>query len=79
MEEELSTRLGEGQIAEFVENDEVHAGEVIGEPSLPAIAGLGFEPVDEIDDIVEPAASAGADAGSRDGDGEGRLASSGSR
>ena len=78
MEEELSTRLGEGEIAEFVENDEVHAGEVIGEPSLPAIAGLGFEPVDEIDDIVEPAASAGADAASRDGDGEVRLASSGS-
>ena len=77
MEEELSTRLGEGEIAEFVENDEVHAGEVIGEPSLPAIAGLGFEPVDEIDDIVEPAASAGADAASRDGYGEVRLASSG--
>ena len=44
-------------------SDEVHAGEVIGEPALAyLVAGLGFEPIDEIDDIVEPAASAGADA-----------------
>ena len=42
-----------------------------------AIAALGLEPVDEIDDIVEPAAGAGADAASRNGDGEMRLAGSG--
>jgi len=77
VEQELSAGLGEGEIAEFVENDEVHAGEVIGEPALPAAAGLGFEPIDEIDDIVEPAAGAGADAASRDGDGEMGLAGSG--
>ena len=34
MEEELAAGLGEGQIAEFIEDDEVHAGEVIGEPTL---------------------------------------------
>jgi hypothetical protein len=50
---------------------------VIGDPALAAVAGLGFEPIDEIDDIVEPAAGAGADAASRDGDGEMRLAGSG--
>ena len=77
MEEELAAGLGEGQIAEFVENDEVHAGEMIGDPALPTVAGLGFEPIDEIDDIVEPATGAGADAASRDGDGEMRLAGSG--
>ncbi len=32
MEEELAAGLGDGQIAEFIEDDEVHAGEVIGEP-----------------------------------------------
>ena len=77
MEQELAAGLGEGQIAEFIEDDEVHAGEVIGEPALPAVAGLGLEPIDEIDNIVEPAASAGADAASRDGDGEMRLAGAG--
>ena len=56
MEQELAAGLGEGQVAELVEDDEVHAGEVIGEPALASVAGLGFEPIDEIDDIVEPAA-----------------------
>ena len=66
--------LSEGQIAEFVENDEVHSGEVVGEPALPSIAGLGLEPVDEIDHVVEPAADAGPDAASGDGDGKMGLA-----
>ena len=76
MEEELAAGLGEGQIAEFIEDDEVHAGEVIGEPALPAVAGFGFKPIDEIDDIVEPTARAGANAASRNGDGEMGLAGS---
>ena len=41
MKEQLAAGLSEGQIAEFVENDEVHAGEIFGEPPLPA--GAGFE------------------------------------
>jgi hypothetical protein len=77
MEEELAAGLGEGQIAEFIEDDEVHAGEVIGEPALASVAGLGFEPIDEIDDIIEPSAGAGANAASRNGDGEMSLAGSG--
>ena len=77
MEKELAAGLGEGQVAELVENDEVHAGEMIGDPALPTAAGLGFEPIDEIDDIVEPATGAGADAASRDGDGEMGFAGSG--
>src|SRR5215210_1400299 len=39
MKEQLPAGLSERQIAELVEHDEVHAGEVIGEPSLPAGAG----------------------------------------
>ena len=69
--------MSEGQIAKFVEDDEVHAGQVVGEPALAAGAGLGLEPVDEIDHVVEPAAGAGSDAASGNGDGKMRLASAG--
>jgi len=58
VEQELSAGLGEGQITKFIEDDKVHAGQMIGEPSLVSIAGLGLEPVDEIDDVVEPTTSA---------------------
>ena len=71
-----ATGLSEGKVAELVEHDEVLAGEVIGNAALAAIAALGLEPVDEIDNIVEPAAGAGADAASRNGDSEMRLAGS---
>jgi len=50
---------------------------MIGEPALPSVAGLGLEPVDEIDHIVEPAAGAGANTASSDGDGKMRFASAG--
>jgi len=33
---------------------------MIGEPSLPTVAGFGLEPVDEIDHVIKPAADAGA-------------------
>jgi hypothetical protein len=36
MEQQLPVGLGEGQIAEFVENDEVHAGEIVGDAALAA-------------------------------------------
>src|SRR5262249_18658406 len=42
VEQELAAGLGEGQIAEFIEDDEVHAGEMIGEPPLPSVASLGL-------------------------------------
>ena len=74
MEQELTAGLGEGQITEFVEDDEVHAGQLIGEPTLPSVTGLGLEPIDEIDHVVIPAAGAGSDAASGNGDGKMRLA-----
>jgi hypothetical protein len=64
MEEQLAAGVGEGQIAEFIKDDEVEAGQVIGDPPLAGIAGFGFEPIDEIDNIVEPTASAGTDTAS---------------
>ena len=69
--------MSEGQIAKFVEDDEVHAGQMVGEPALAAGAGLGLEPVDEIDDVVEPAAGTSTDAASGDGDGQMGLAGTG--
>ena len=35
VEEELTAGLSEGQIAELVEDDEIEAGEVIGDAALP--------------------------------------------
>jgi hypothetical protein len=35
MEQQLTAGLGKGQIAEFVENDEVPPGEIFGDASLP--------------------------------------------
>jgi hypothetical protein len=49
VEQQLPAGLGEGEIAEFVEDDEVEAREVIGEPSLAASTALGLELIDEID------------------------------
>lgn len=73
VEQELAAGLGEGQIAEFIEDDEVHARQVVGQPPLASAAALGLEPVEEVDHVVEPAAGAGSDAASGDGDGKMRL------
>ena len=66
---------GEGQTAESrIEDDEVHAGEVIGEPArLARSGGFGSKPIDEIDDIVGSTARAGANAVSCNGDGGARA------
>jgi hypothetical protein len=76
VEQQLSAGLGEGQITKFVENDDVEARHIIGESSLAAGARLGLKPVDEIDGGEEAAARPGADAASRDGDRQMRLAGS---
>src|SRR5690606_14135522 len=78
MEQELSAGLGEGQIAEFVEDDEVLAGEVIGHAPLAGGPAFGLELVDEVDDVEEAAAGAVADAGPGNGDGEVGFAGAGS-
>jgi hypothetical protein len=50
---------------------------MIGEPALAAGTSFGFEAVDEVDDVVEPAACAGSDAAAGDGDGKVGLAGAG--
>ncbi|ESW78072.1 hypothetical protein X773_22060 [Mesorhizobium sp. LSJC285A00] len=49
MEEKLPAGLREGKIAEFVEDDEVEAGEVVSDTSLLAVSVLRLEPVNEND------------------------------
>jgi hypothetical protein len=78
VEQQLSAGLGERQIAEFIENDEVETREIIREASLASSARLRLKPVDEIDGGEEAAARSGADAASRDGDRQMRLARAGS-
>ena len=77
VEEQLSAGLGEGQVAEFVEDDEVAPGELVGGAALASGADLRLEAIDRVDDVVEAAACALADAGPRDGDGEMGLSGAG--
>ena len=73
MEQQLPTRLGERQVAEFIEDDEVLSVEIIGQPPLASGPALGLKSVDQIDDVEEPAARTVTDAGPRNGDGKMRL------
>ena len=56
MEEELPARLREGQIGQFVEDDNVLAWEVVDDAALAAGLVLALELVDEIGDIEGAAA-----------------------
>lgn len=49
----MASSLGEGQIAEFIEHDEVETGEIVGDTALFAVAVLGLEPVDETDSYTQ--------------------------
>ena len=77
MEQELAAGLGEGQIAQFIQDQEVEAGDQVGGSALAFCAGFGVELVDQIDDVEEPPAPAVSDAGPGDADGEMGLAGSG--
>jgi hypothetical protein len=77
VEQQLPTRLGERQVAEFIEDDKVLPVEIIGQPPLASEPALGLKLVDQIDGIEEPTARPITDAGPGDGDGEMRLASTG--
>src|SRR5262249_48227172 len=77
MKEQLATGLSERQVAELVENNEVHASEIFGEPPLPAGAGFALQPVDQVNDREEAASGAAADASSRNSYGQMRLAGAG--
>src|SRR5437764_8863587 len=77
VEQQLATGLGEWQVAQFVEHDEVEPRQVIGEPALPTGAGFALQPIDEVDDGVEASSRSAADASSSDRYGEMALAGAG--
>ena len=56
VEQQLAAGLGEWQITQLIEDDEVEAGEIVGKPTLAAGSALGFEAIDEIDGVEETAA-----------------------
>jgi len=62
--------LGEREIPEFIEDDNVEAGEIVGDASLASASAFGPELIDEIDGGEEAPARSGADATPRDGDGQ---------
>jgi hypothetical protein len=43
---------------------------MLGKPALVPVAGLGLEPVDEVDDVIEPTTGTGPNAASGNGDGK---------
>ena len=46
MEQKLATGLSERQVAEFVEDDEVHPGQMLGDTTLPSVTGLDLQAVE---------------------------------
>ena len=78
MEQHLAAGPWEGQVAEFVEDDEIEPLELPGEGTGATVAAFGFETIDEIDGIEEARSGAVADDVGGDGDGQVRLAGSGS-
>ena len=52
----MTAGLAEREIAEFVEDDEVRAQQILGKPPAAADGFLLFEPIDEIDRIEETSA-----------------------
>src|SRR5258705_624180 len=74
VEQKLAAGLSEREVAEFVEDDEVHPDQMLGNTALPSVAGLDLQAVDEVDHVVEAPASAGSNAASGNGDGQMGLA-----
>lgn len=70
VEQELSASLGEGQIAELVQDQEVEAGDQVGGPALALGAGFGIELVHQVDHVEEPAPAPSPDTGPGDADGK---------
>ncbi len=70
VEQKLTAGLGEGQIAQFIQDQEVEPGDKICGASLPFCSSFCIELVHQIDDIEEPASAPGTNAGSGDADGE---------
>ena len=70
VEQELSASLGDGKTTQFIQDQEVEAGDEVGGSPLPFGTSLGVKLIHKIDHVEEPAVSPGPDAGSGAADGE---------
>ena len=70
VEQQLAAGLGERQIAQLVEHQQIDARDAVGDAALAAELDLGLQLVDEIDGIEEARLATGADniAGDADRD-----------
>ena len=63
MEQQLPTGLAERQVAEFIDDDEIVAQQLLGQAATASGGLLLFELVDEIDEVEEAAPGARSDDG----------------
>jgi len=77
MEQQLAAGLGEGQVAEFVDDDEVDPGELVDEGAGATVAQLALQAVDEVDRVEEADPATAVHGVGADGDGEVALAGAG--
>ena len=61
VEQQLAAGLAERQIAEFVDDDEIVAQQLLGQPAAAAGGLLLLELIDQIDQVEEASPGAGAD------------------
>jgi len=77
VEQQLPARLAEWQIAEFVDDDEIVAQQLLDETPTAAGGLFLFELVDQINEVEEAAAGLGTD--DRRGDGDAQVRFTGAR
>ena len=63
VEQELTARLAEGKIAEFVDDDEIVTQQLLGQSATSAGGLFLFELIDQIDQVEEAASGASTDDG----------------
>ena len=77
MEQQLAAGLGERQVTEFVEDQQIDTAQAISNAALAAEFHFALKPVDQIDDVEEARPLAGPDDAARDADGQMRFSRAG--
>ena len=71
MEQQLSAGLAERQVAELIDDDEIVAQQLLGEPAAATGGLLLLQLIDQIDQVEE--AASGASTDDRRGDGDAQM------
>ena len=79
VEQQLAAGLAERQVAELVDDDEIVAQQLLGQPAAATGGLFLFELIDEIDQVEEASPSAGADDCRGYGDAQMGLSGAGAR